>query len=111
MFGFVDFIHDLITVSDVVISKCGASTFKEILLLGKIPVVTDYIWEQEKGNVDFLRKHQLGFFEPDLGKLTVLVRKLIDDRALFETMTANIANAGLRNGAPEVARWLVENEA
>jgi processive 1,2-diacylglycerol beta-glucosyltransferase/1,2-diacylglycerol 3-beta-galactosyltransferase len=34
-------------------SKCGASTFMEILLSKKIPIITDYIWEQEKGNVDY----------------------------------------------------------
>jgi len=108
VFGFVDFIYELVSISDVVISKCGASTFKEILLLGKIPIVTDYIWEQEKGNVEFLREHRLGFFEPDLAKLSPLVKRMSDDRALYDSMTVNIANAGLRNGAPDVARWLVE---
>jgi processive 1,2-diacylglycerol beta-glucosyltransferase/1,2-diacylglycerol 3-beta-galactosyltransferase len=111
VYGFVDFIHDLISVSDLVISKCGASTFKEILLLGKIPIVTDYIWEQEKGNVEFLQRHRFGFFEPDLRKVPALVRSLLDDVQLHDSMTANIRNAGLRNGAEEIARWLVGEEA
>jgi UDP-N-acetylglucosamine:LPS N-acetylglucosamine transferase len=107
VYGYVDFIHDLITVSDLVISKCGASTFKEILLLGKIPIVTDYIWEQEKGNVEFLQKHKFGYFEPDLGKLPGLVNTLLNDEKLHSSLTSNIRNAGLRNGAEEIAHWLV----
>ena len=37
VFGYVDFIHSLINISDVVITKCGASTFMEILMMGKVP--------------------------------------------------------------------------
>jgi UDP-N-acetylglucosamine:LPS N-acetylglucosamine transferase len=110
IFGFVDFIRDLICISDVVVSKCGASTFKEILLLGRIPIVTDYIWEQEKGNVEFLQKHRFGFFEPDLEKLSALVTRLLHDQGLHDGITGNIARAGLRNGAPDVARWLVTHQ-
>ncbi len=111
VFGYVDFIHDLISVSDLVISKCGASTFKEILLLGKIPIVTDYIWEQEKGNVEFLRKHHFGFFEPDLRKLTTRVKSLLEEPGLHESTTKNIVNASLRNGSVDVAKWLVEKRS
>ena len=37
--GFVDFVHELLSISDVVITKCGASTFMEVLLCGKVPLV------------------------------------------------------------------------
>ena len=46
IFGFIDFVHDLLSISDIVITKCGASTFMEILLSKKIPIVNSYIWEQ-----------------------------------------------------------------
>jgi UDP-N-acetylglucosamine:LPS N-acetylglucosamine transferase len=32
VFGFIDYVHELINISDVVLSKCGASTFMEILV-------------------------------------------------------------------------------
>ena len=54
IYGYVDFIYELINISDVVLTKCGASTIMEILNLKKVPVVNDYIWEQEQGNVDYL---------------------------------------------------------
>lgn len=40
VYGFVDFVHSLVSISDVVITKCGASTPMEILIMGK---VSDYI--------------------------------------------------------------------
>ncbi|MGE5498469.1 MAG: MGDG synthase family glycosyltransferase, partial [Syntrophothermus sp.] len=46
IYGYVDFIYELINISDVVITKCGASTFMEILMMHKIPVVNSYLWEQ-----------------------------------------------------------------
>jgi len=44
-----DFIYELINISDVVLTKCGASTIMENINLKKVPVVNDYIWEQEQG--------------------------------------------------------------
>jgi len=61
IYGYVDFIYELINISDVVLTKCGASTIMEILNLKKVPVVNDYIWEQEQGNVDYLLEKNLVF--------------------------------------------------
>lgn len=110
VYGFVDFVYDLISCADVVITKCGASTFMEILMLGKIPVVTDYIWEQEKGNVEFLVKNKMGFFEHNLAKLPSLVDQLITDDAFYRSYHLNIVEAHLRNGTPEVAEWIVQQK-
>ncbi len=106
--GYVDYIYDLINCADVVVTKCGASTFMEILMLKKIPVVTDFIWEQEKGNVEFIEDNQLGFYEHNLNKLPLLVNRLLTDERFYQQYTTNIANAGLRNGTAEVAEWIAQ---
>jgi 1,2-diacylglycerol 3-beta-galactosyltransferase len=54
VFGYIDFVHSLVSISEVVITKCGASTSMEVLLMGKVPVINNYIWEQEKGNMEFV---------------------------------------------------------
>jgi UDP-N-acetylglucosamine:LPS N-acetylglucosamine transferase len=108
LYGYVDFAWELINAADIVISKCGASTFMEILLSGKIPVITDYLWEQEKGNKDFLERTGTGFFEPHLHRLPRLINRLLDDEALCEEVRSRARALGLRNGTPEVARQLVE---
>jgi UDP-N-acetylglucosamine:LPS N-acetylglucosamine transferase len=111
VYGYVDFAYELINSADIVISKCGASTFMEILISGKIPVITDYLWEQEKGNKDFLERTMTGFFEPRIRHLPRLINRLLTDEAFASACRSNIRGLHLRNGTPEVARWLVQSNA
>ena len=106
IFGFVHFMHELLSVADIVVSKCGASALAEMLISKKIPVVVDYIWEQEKGNVDFLLENDLGFYEP---RPTVAVQRLIQlltNRQLFNQYTHNLEKLDYKNGVYEVAEFL-----
>ena len=109
IFGYVDFVYDLINASDLVITKCGASTIMEILLLKKVPVVNDYIWEQEQGNVDFLIANNLGIYEPKLPKLPELINELITNNEKLNFYKSKIENFGLQNGTGMVSEYLLKN--
>jgi len=108
VYGYVDFIYELISISDVVITKCGASTIMEILNLQKVPVVNDYIWEQEQGNVDYLIEKKLGVYEPDIKKLPAAVKNLLEDEKLYSVFRKNIGNEKIRNGIREVAEYILK---
>jgi len=103
IYGFVDFVYDLINVSDVVITKCGASTFMEIVISKKIPVVTNYIWEQEKGNKDFIVKNGMGVYVKDLNTLPSVIDEVFRNREYYEH---NIGSAQLKNGTMETTSFL-----
>lgn len=107
VYGFVDFVHSLIGISDIVITKCGASTFMEILMLGKVPVINNYIWEQEKGNVDFVCQRKMGVFEKSITQLPNVLHKLITDNEFYNSLRANIQNAMLRNGVGQVSDYIL----
>lgn len=107
IYGFVDFIYELLNISDVVITKCGASTIMEILTLQKIPIVNDYIWEQEKGNVNFLRDNKLGIYEPYIKKLPLIVNKLLGDASSYNDFLQNIKNEQIKNGLAEVVQHIL----
>jgi UDP-N-acetylglucosamine:LPS N-acetylglucosamine transferase len=107
IFGYVDFVYELINASDLVITKCGASTIMEILLLKKVPVVNDYIWEQEQGNVDFLIESKLGIYEPKLNRLPGLISELIVNNEKLNLYKSNIENMDLKNGLKEVSEFLI----
>lgn len=104
--GFVDFVYELLSISDVVITKCGASTFMEVLLCGKIPLVNSYIWEQEKGNVDFIRQNGMGIFEPNTQRIAQLAGMLVQDSTLKESFKHNIDRMELQNGTPHVSDFI-----
>ncbi|MBW7887557.1 MAG: hypothetical protein H3C35_04230 [Bacteroidetes bacterium] len=107
VFGFVSFVYELLNVSDIVITKCGASTIMEILMLKKIPVIIDYLWEQELGNMEFVRDNRLGIFEPNINRLPAIIKNLIEDDNLRQTVQQNIERMNIRSGIKETAEFLV----
>jgi processive 1,2-diacylglycerol beta-glucosyltransferase/1,2-diacylglycerol 3-beta-galactosyltransferase len=109
IYGYVDFIYELINICDVVITKCGASTIMEILNLGKVSVVNDYIWEQEQGNIDYLREKKLGIYEPKIKMLPSVIKNLLDDEELYSFYKTNIKNEDIRNGVKEVSEYLIDD--
>ncbi len=106
VYEYVDFIFELLNISDIVISKCGASTFMEILMMRKIPVIINYMWEQEKGNVEFLLENKMGIYAPDINRLPVLISDLLNDNEKYSKYRKNIDDASLKNGAVEVSRFI-----
>ena len=108
IYGYVDFIYDLISISEVVLTKCGASTIMEILNLKKVPVVNDYIWEQEQGNVDYLVEKKLGIYEPRINKLPGVIKSLLVDEKLYSFYRNNIEKEKIENGLPMVARYIMD---
>lgn len=107
IYGYVDFIYELINISDVVLTKCGASTIMEILNLKKVPVVNDYIWEQEQGNVDYLIEKKLGIYEPKIKKLPEAVKNLLENEKLYSSYRENILKEKIENGVAKVARHII----
>lgn len=105
--GYIDFVDDLLNLADVVITKCGASTFHEVLLKGKIPLVNSYIWEQEKGNVDFIRNNEIGIYEPNPKLVAKLANEVICNHNISSTYQNNLAKLGLRNGTPLVSNYIL----
>jgi UDP-N-acetylglucosamine:LPS N-acetylglucosamine transferase len=111
VFAFVDFVYELLNAADIVITKCGASTIMEILMMKKISIINDYIWEQELGNMEFVRDNGLGIFEREIGKLPQIVRDLVTGEGQCQRFRQNIEKMKLRNGTKEVAEFLTRLNA
>lgn len=109
LFGFVDFVYDLISASDIVITKGGASTFMEIISLNKFQIVTDYIWEQEKGNVEYLVENELGVYEPDIKKLPQIISDQFEMKNPYPKYMENIKNFTFKNGRADIAEFITRD--
>jgi len=107
VYGFVDFVYSLISISDVVITKCGASTFMEILMMGKVPVINNYIWEQEKGNMEFVCERKMGILEKSTKRLPDVLHRLITDNDFYNMLTNNIKNGTFSNGVGPVSDYIL----
>jgi len=108
IFGYIDFVYTLVNISDVVITKCGASTFMEILLMGKIPVINNYIWEQEKGNMEFVINGKMGIMERNINRIPEVVNRVLTDNEYSESLKINIQKAALSNGLNKVSNYIVK---
>ena len=108
VYGFIDFVHSLVSISEVVITKCGASTFMEILMMGKVPVINNYIWEQEKGNMEFVCRNNMGILEKNTSSIPDVLHKLLADNDFYNTIRNNIQNASIRNGVGQVSDYILK---
>jgi UDP-N-acetylglucosamine:LPS N-acetylglucosamine transferase len=107
IFGFVDNIHELLHAADLVITKCGASMCMEILQSNRVPLISSYLWEQEKGNMEFLTAGRMGIYEPKPAHLPQLVNKLFAEPEVVDRMKANIASVQMTNGTAAVAEYIL----
>jgi processive 1,2-diacylglycerol beta-glucosyltransferase/1,2-diacylglycerol 3-beta-galactosyltransferase len=108
VYGFIDFVHSLVSISDVVITKCGASTSMEILMMGKVPVINNYIWEQEKGNMEFVCQSKMGILEKNTRFLPDVLHKLLTDNEFYNSILNNIKNAAISNGVGPVSDYILK---
>jgi processive 1,2-diacylglycerol beta-glucosyltransferase/1,2-diacylglycerol 3-beta-galactosyltransferase len=108
IYGFIDFVPALVSISDVVITKCGASTFMEILLMGKIPVINNYIWEQEKGNMEYVCQNKMGILEKNTSLLPEVLQRLLTDNEFYNSISNNIKNASITNGVGQVSNYILK---
>jgi processive 1,2-diacylglycerol beta-glucosyltransferase/1,2-diacylglycerol 3-beta-galactosyltransferase len=106
VYGFIDFVYELINCADLVISKGGASTFMEILISKKIPVINSYLWEQERGNVDYITNNRLGVYETSPRKIAEFCKATLQDENMRLHFKENIEKANLENGGRRVADFI-----
>lgn len=73
VFGFVDNIHELMAVSDIVIAKPGGLTISEILCMERVPI---FIWPipgQEINNLKAMESYGIGNYACRIEALKALV--------------------------------------
>src|ERR1035437_665777 len=109
VFGYVDFIYDLLNISDFVITKAGASATMEILHLKKIPIIIDYIWGQEKGNMEYIRDNNMGIFERDITKIPSILNELLNNKEKQQSFISNIESEDLKIGTEEVTKFILSD--
>ena len=99
LFGFVDNMHELMAVSDLVITKPGGLTTSEALALGKPIFVLNPIPGQEAANSDFLLEHGAAAKANRVEDLPYRLGKLLNSSKLAE-----LAAAAKALGRPRAAR-------
>lgn len=73
VFGFIDNIHELMAVSDLIITKPGGLTISESLSMDLVPVFISPIAGQEMQNIKFLAQSGIGAYPRHIDEIRRLV--------------------------------------
>jgi processive 1,2-diacylglycerol beta-glucosyltransferase len=103
VFGFVTNMHELMAVSDLVITKPGGLTTSEALALGKPIFVLNPIPGQEAANSDFLLENGAAAKANRLEDLPFRLEKLLGSTRL-EELAANAKRLGRPHAAAAICR-------
>jgi UDP-N-acetylglucosamine:LPS N-acetylglucosamine transferase len=108
--GFSDEIPDLMALSDLIITKPGPGTIMEAMAKD-LPMIiddTNYTMWQEKGNLDYVRKHNLGRIIVDPSELLPVVRTLMNDATALALMRENIRRHKKPDATYQIAQRIHE---
>lgn len=95
IYQFVNNIFELMSSSDIIITKAGPGTIIEAAQIRKPMIITDWIGIQEKENVKFVVDNNLGIFCPNLDKLAECIEIIYQDYSKYANHKNNWS--GLQN--------------
>ncbi len=108
VFGFVNFMADLMEASDLMIAKSGGLTSSEGLAKGIPMIVTQPIPGQETRNVDFLKFHEAAFFIQAPSQIKLIVENILKHPHLLEMKKSAIARIAKPNASEDLADFIVK---
>jgi len=108
IFSYVSFVFELLNISDLVITKGGTSTIMEILASKNIPVISDYLWEQEKGNVDFVVNKNVGIYETKPKRIGKIVHNLLNNETSLKLIKESQTKINIENGSDKISKFVYE---
>lgn len=86
VFGYVNFIDELMAISDIMISKPGGLTISEAIAMELPMIIYKTIGGQEQDNADFLISTQLALFAKDNKEVVNQIRKALTHTSILQEM-------------------------
>lgn len=107
VYGFVDFLDELIKICDCAVIKAGPATLMEVLSCRKPVIICRYIHNQELGNMRFAVNNKVGYFIQNSRKIYKKINQILNDDNFDERMKKNFDSVSIDTDASKVARELL----
>lgn len=108
IFGYVKKIHQLMSISNLLITKAGAMTIAEAAHK-KLPlIIFNPLPAQEEKNTEYLLKKEAAIYCKDTTELSDILRKILAKPSLLERYKERIGKIMPLGGADTIARYLIE---
>ena len=108
VFGFVDFMDSLIKMSDLVVSKAGASTVMETVSLKKPLIINTYLHGQELGNMRFVVSGGAGFFIRRSADIYRKINEIFSDEDSCGKRPPKARGPSIDTDSAKIVRYLLE---
>ena len=108
VFGFVDFLDELVKICDCAVIKAGPATLLEVLSCRKPVIICRYIHNQELGNMHFAVDHKVGYFIQKSRAIYKKINELLNDSSFDEKMKKNFDSIVIDTYASKVAKLLFQ---
>ena len=104
VYGFVDFMPELMRACDVAVTKAGPGAIAEALATGLPVIVTGFLPGQESPNVDFVVEAGFGKFTPKVDELLEEIRVLAEGGPTWQSMSKKAAELAHPYASSDIAR-------
>lgn len=110
VFGYVDFMDELVKLCDCAVIKAGPATLMEVLVNRKPVIICKYIHNQELENVRYAVKNNVGWFIQKPKNIYRKIDEILGDSGINERMQKSFSRLDIDTDAVKVADLLMENK-
>ena len=107
IFGFIDFMPDLMEASDLMVAKSGGSTTSEALTKGVVMVVMEPIPGQETRNVKLLKLRDAAYFLKDPKEIHAIVKGILENPANLQKKRDAIRNLAKPDASDDLVKLIL----
>lgn len=103
IYGFVDNMEEIMTLSDIAISKAGGLTVSECLALNLPLIISHPFPGQEEANTRYLLNNQAAFVAEKPEEIIDILKRALESPMVLEQVRQNIRKISQPNAALEIA--------
>lgn len=108
VFGFVDFMADLMEASDLMLAKSGGSTTTESLAKGLPMIILDPIPGQETRNAQLLLARNASFSMSEPAQIKTIMKAVLENPRLLQNKHLEIRKMARPNAADDFVTFILE---
>lgn len=109
VYGFTDVIHELMAISDFVITKPGGITVAECITMNKPMVMVNSIGAQEDANLKFVLNNGCGIYCKNVEEFGTALDKMLSDRLFRTKLQENCEKIDQINSIDKVCKILMKS--
>ncbi len=108
VYGFTDEVPEIMSKSDIIITKAGPGTIAESLAMNLPMIITSWLPGQEEGNIEFVKSEDVGRVCKDPKKVAKIVAELQEKRKEFEHIKNNIKRVRRPHASFAIAKLILK---